>query len=64
MNHKIRIWRDGPGYWAEITDTRTGAIVKTTWGSGTAQEAKRDARQVVAGLEFIESMASSMRGAA
>lgn len=64
MNHMIKVWPDGRGHWYQITDTRTGKVVRQTWGRGSAVAAMREAEQVVEGLEFIEAMASSQRGAA
>jgi hypothetical protein len=53
MNHRITVWKDGPGFWFRITDTRTGIVVRETWGPGTARAARLHAVQVVGSIEWM-----------
>jgi hypothetical protein len=57
VSHMISVWPDGSGFWTRIVDTRTGVVIRTTWGPGTERAAIRDARRYVESLEFVETMA-------
>ncbi len=59
-NHIVRVWRDGRGHWLQITDTRTGEVVRESWAGGCAKAARLEARQIVDRIEWAERIASSL----